>query len=139
MFTTIDELTNQLLGGLDTVSDTYTANCTKIKELEAYTEDLMHEAEFANFDLMRGYTFSTKLQVIRQERRRLKDQNELLWSAHNFLLQNPAFKSGLTKALTAGKRREKELSDRVYVPRTELGARIEQGQVVYEGKKEGVH
>lgn len=65
----------------DTIRDLpkrYSLNSERISETEKETDDLMHLLELTKFNAVEGYKISKQLQTIRQERRILKDENDLL-------------------------------------------------------------
>lgn len=60
------------------VPDQYNNNIKEIDRLQKEQEDLLHVLEFLPLDSFKMHKISKQLVSIRQERRRLKNQNELL-------------------------------------------------------------
>lgn len=56
----------------------YHENNKRIKEIEEETMDLLHLIELTTFNAAEGYKIAKRIKEIRQERRRLKDENEQL-------------------------------------------------------------
>ncbi len=56
----------------------YSENKKRIRRLDEETSDLMHLVELTRFNAFEGFKIAQQLQVVRQERRKLKDENEVL-------------------------------------------------------------
>lgn len=56
----------------------FEANEEEIRKLELETQDLLHLIEFKDLDIQRGFRIYKELQSVRQRRRELKEENELL-------------------------------------------------------------
>ncbi|MFU0790679.1 MAG: hypothetical protein ACFWT6_12070 [Virgibacillus proomii] len=56
----------------------YKYNCERIKQLENEQTDLLHLLELTKFNARDGYKISKRIQELRQERRKLKDENSQL-------------------------------------------------------------
>ncbi|KNE22458.1 hypothetical protein [Virgibacillus pantothenticus] len=56
----------------------YKSNLAQIKELEGEELDLLHQIELTRFNARDGYKIAKRIQEIRQERRRLKNENSQL-------------------------------------------------------------
>lgn len=135
--TLAEELATTVISCLDKATNKYCTNVDRITELEAALTDLQHEIEFTSFDVIdvdselnlwdvlgfyqgviRGYRYAKRLQELRQERRKLKDENETLWYLHDFVQKNAGMKAGVCKALSHIKSKEASMQDRIYYPRS---------------------
>jgi hypothetical protein len=63
---------------LQDIKQSYEYNQINIGELDGESADLEHEIELSKFDSKRGYKLAKEYQRVRQERRKLKDENETL-------------------------------------------------------------
>lgn len=63
---------------LQEIPKQYEFNQREIKRLEQERNDLMHLAEFGKYNAFEGYSYFRRLGEISQERRKIKDENELL-------------------------------------------------------------
>lgn len=63
---------------LQEIPKQYEFNQQEVKRLEQERNDLMHLAEFEKYNAFEGYSYFSRLGEISQERRKIKDENELL-------------------------------------------------------------
>jgi len=81
----VTPIVTNMLTNFDRVVKTYEANIEKLKILDSETQDLLHEIELAKpKSASEGYSIYKKLKKVREERRSLKDQNELLEGMYQF-------------------------------------------------------
>ncbi len=116
------EAGEEILRCIDYVLKQYPQNQDDICELDKQTQDLLHKIEFTPLLTMGpGFKLAKQIQDIRLKRRELKDENELLKPLFDFLSQGTsiAFRNGLTNAVKSSRRRESNLTKRVYTPRSE--------------------
>lgn len=111
-----------ILRCINYIVNEYPANYDRIGELDCQLTDISHSIEFTPFDIQRGYKFAKQIQEVRNERRNLKDANELLKPLHDFLSAgtSQAFKNGLATAVLKAKQRERTLPLRIYTPRSKI-------------------
>lgn len=110
-----------ILQAISYILDTYPANYDKIGELEKQQCDLLHQIEFEPIVPPRGYKMLRELKEMRLERRKLKDENELLKPLYDYLNTGNAqnFTVGMVNNLGKAKRRNEQLGNREYSPRSE--------------------
>lgn len=122
------EAGENILKCLDYIISTYETNLSQIENLQNQEQDIRHQIEFTPLDIQRGYKFAKQMQIVRQERRKCKDDNELLNHLYKYLTTGNAnaFKNGLINALERARVRSKQLESRKY------GCRTEQGEQVYK-------
>lgn len=60
------------------VPERFKTNNEELTKLDLEAQDLLHLIEFKNLDVQRGYKVYKELQKIKQRRRELKNENELL-------------------------------------------------------------
>ena len=93
-----------------------------INQLDLLTQDLLHQIEFKNYNVCDGYKLYKELQEVRLERRRLKDENQVIHSAYEFISKDKKLISQLGNIQGVMKKIEEGQQNRVYKPRikTEL-------------------
>lgn len=111
-----------ILRAIDYVNKAWVENGEQQSEVEKLLCDLYHELELANIDIQRGYKFAKQIQDARRERRKLKDEMELLRILHDQVINTPngkKFVMDLTAHLGGAKKRQAQLENRIYSPRSE--------------------
>ena len=111
-----------ILRAIDYINKAWVENGEQQSEVEKLLCDLYHELEFANIDIQRGYKFAKQIQDARRERRKLKDEMELLRILHDQVVNTPNGKKlvmDLTAHLGGAKKRQAQLENRIYSPRSE--------------------
>ena len=111
-----------ILRAIDYINKAWVENGEQQSEVEKLLCDLYHELEFANIDIQRGYKFAKQIQDARRERRKLKDEMELLRILHDQVVNTPngkKFVVDLTAHLGGAKKRRAQLENRIYSPRSE--------------------
>lgn len=109
-----------ILQGIEYIVTQYERNHDRIDKLEKRQVDLYHEIEFTPLDIQRGYKLAKQLQDIRKERRKAKDENEIMHHMYNFLTNGLSrqFALNMTSSLARARKREQELPLRGYYPRS---------------------
>lgn len=116
--TSPEQLVTSMLTMIADIDKRYNENHEIISRTDKETQDLLHEIEFAKFNGVQGYWLAKKLQEVRQDRRKAKNENEQLWYLYKDVFgNNPAFKNALTNAHRNIKRKEQEQDERSYTPR----------------------
>lgn len=107
---------------LDTAPERYQELFTHLDKCNKLTNDIVHDIEFARFDadeygFQNGYEKAKRLQEIRQERRRYKDQIEYYKLLKDYALKSKQFKESLEDLLLSFEEILEEQSKRRYVSR----------------------
>jgi len=90
------KIANTILNLIKETIETYESNKERIKHLEDEQQDLLHEIEMAvKLDAVRRSYVVNKLRRVRQERRRLKNENEALKYIYSYFKNNEKFENGL--------------------------------------------
>lgn len=92
----------------------YKYNCERIKQLENEQTDLLHLLELTKFNARDGYKISKRLQELRQERRKIKDENEQLKHLEPILSKWQCKLSKLDGAIGAIRKAEANKTNRKY-------------------------
>lgn len=111
-----------ILQAIDYINKTWVENGERQSEIARLLCDLYHELEFTSIDVQRGYKFAKQIQDARRERRRLKDEMELLRILHDQVVNTPTCKKfvmDLASHLGGAKKRKAQLEQRIYSPRSE--------------------
>lgn len=109
--------TKSFLETLNAIEKDWGSWIDELKRCEEETQDLLHEIELTKFDASRGYRLCRDLQEVRQCRRRLKDEIEVVRVLKEFLDSNKQLKISLFKVLTNMERVEEGQGRRTYKPR----------------------
>lgn len=88
------------------------------KDLES--QDILHKIELNNFNARDGFKLARKLQIVRQERRRLKDNNFILNHLLSFISKNKNLLQDLQKTVSSVIEAEKAQNERQYYPRSNI-------------------
>ena len=102
---------------LNYVENNWDTICDGIRQADQETQDILHEMELISFNASEGYILARKLQEIRQRRRRLKNEKEILKDIKEFYDNHKQLKIDLFKVLTKTTRTLENLENRQYVPR----------------------
>jgi hypothetical protein len=119
-----------ILRAIDYINKAWVENGEQQSKIEKLLCDLHHELEFTSIDIQRGYKFAKQIQDARRERRKLKDEMELLRILYDQVVNTPTGKKfvvDLTAHLGGAKKRQAQLENRIYSPRSEVFK--EQGEV----------
>ncbi|MFE8704113.1 hypothetical protein ACFYKX_26450 [Cytobacillus sp. FJAT-54145] len=83
---------SEIINALQAVRDVYInfpkryeLNQEALKKLESEIQDILHIIEFTNFNAAHGYKWAKELKRLREERRALKEELELLEPVRDFL------------------------------------------------------
>jgi len=111
-----------ILRCINYILDEYPENIDKIRELEAQQCDLLHMVELDSITYPKGYTYARQLKEVRQERRKFKDENEVMRHLHEYLSNGTSknFVMGLFGNVAKAKKRKEQLGVRVYTPRSQV-------------------
>jgi len=74
----IEQTTILIRDAIRDIPKQYNANAERIRELEKERIDLLHLIEFVDLNAREGYKVYKELQSLQKERRKMKDENELL-------------------------------------------------------------
>ncbi len=113
------EAVETLLRTLDDIRKTFEYNRDAIKLKEQETQDLLHEIELGNLDAVQRIQVFNQLREVRQERRRMKDENEALEPLYTVLNQRGLehIRTDLIKTRAGILKILKNQSERKYNPR----------------------
>ncbi len=116
------EAGEEILRCIDHIQKTFKRNSERESELDKQLCDLEHMLEFTPIDIQRGYKLAKQIQDIQRERRRIKNEIELLRILHDQATNTPTgkkFVNDLTAHLGGAKKRKVHLDNRIYTPRSE--------------------
>ncbi|MEK4305878.1 hypothetical protein [Oceanobacillus sp. FSL K6-0251] len=74
----IEQTTIIIRDAIRDIPKQYNANADRIRELERERIDLLHLIELVDLNAREGYKVYKELQSLQKERRKMKDENELL-------------------------------------------------------------
>jgi len=74
----IEQTTILIRDAIRDIPKQYNANAERIRELEKERIDLLHLIELVDLNAREGYKVYKELQSLQKERRKMKDENELL-------------------------------------------------------------
>lgn len=109
-----EELVTRMLKCIGDAEEIYDSNYDNVKVKEAETQDLLHEIELSNFNASQGCILAKELQKVRRERRKMKDENELLFYLYDMVKKNPGFKNTLINVHKNIKKKERDINERYY-------------------------
>jgi hypothetical protein len=114
------EAGEEILRCVNYITSVYAQNIDEISELNAQQEDLLHAIELNPLTYPVDFRYIKELKAVREERRKCKDANEIAHFLYEFLTGGTAgsFITGLTTNIGKAKRRESQLQDRKYKPRS---------------------
>lgn len=102
------------------VTKNYERNVEEIRRIEEELNDLNHEAELSEpKDMYKGYLLYKAIRELRIERRRCKEENELMKDMYEYFKsqQGQAFKSKIQQIQGSAARLREVQERRTYVPR----------------------
>ena len=108
------------------VKNTYEYNVKRHSELDKMLNDYNHELEFSNYDVVRGFKLYKKIHSTLNERRKVKNEIEILHSTYKVIKNNQSLLNNLSTSLAEAKQIEKRLTVSVYHKRTAEGKVAEQ-------------
>ena len=98
----------------------YEQNVEDIKRIEGELNDIMHEIELTSSkDMYCGYLFYKQIRELRIERRRCKEENELLKDMYEYFKSQPAqaFKNKIQQLQGSAAKLREVQEHRTYTPR----------------------
>jgi hypothetical protein len=116
-----------LIGDIRMITDRYRILEEQFKDVEDLHCDLEHEIEFSNYDIQRGYKAYKQFRDMRIERRKLKDEIELLEPIATYINENrKIFLDGLGRVKGECKKINDRQKNRLYRPRilTDMSERL---------------
>lgn len=102
------------------VTKNYERNVEEIRRIEEELNDLNHEAELSEpKDMYKGYLLYKAIRELRIERRRCKEENELMKDMYEYFKsqQGQAFKSKIQQIQGSAAKLREVQERRTYVPR----------------------
>jgi len=106
---------------LSNIIQIYDANASEANLHEAEVNDLLHYAELHdNLNACEGYKVYRKIAKARRERRRCKDENELLAAAYAFVKDNPRLIHEVSNLLGKTRGARRTIDQRIYTTRTNI-------------------
>ena len=125
-----DKVVTDFLEFCRNVKSRYEGNAEEIGAREAELGDLEHYMELhSDLDCKGGYALYKKMRETRRERRKCKNEMELLRPMYDWLEQNGDALNRLTIALGDTRRKAEVIDSRKYMSRTDVlvSANIERG------------
>ena len=129
-----EQYVNTLIDILSDIKQTYEFNYENVNDLDKETQDLEHEIELSNFDSKKGYKLVKEFKRVRQERRKLCDENLTLKFLYDYFAKYPNMVTDLQKSRGEIKRKTEELSNRFYTPKIRTDLTIPTKPVVVDIK-----
>ena len=106
---------------LTQVQSIYDENETMLKKCEDEELDLLHYAELShNLNASQGYKLYKNLSRVLRERRRCKDENELLTAVYAFAKENPRLINQISTLLGKTRGTKRCIDQRIYQARTNI-------------------
>lgn len=96
------------------IIDTYEYNEKMIQSLEHAVIDVTHEIEFSQYDVRRGFDAYKRLKEIVVERRRMKNENEVLRDAYDQIIADKTLMNRLNKSVGHARKCEEAQRTRKY-------------------------
>lgn len=93
------------------------SNNVDVDQIHKETQDLLHLLELTSFNASEGYNISRQLKDIRQERRRIKNENEMIEPLANVLKKFKNNLQELDKVVGDIRNVKSRLNQRRYHPR----------------------
>lgn len=127
------EAAETILRCFNFIQQSFKDNAERQSELDKQLCDLDHMLEWSRIDVQRGYRLAKQRQDVLLERRRVKDEGEMLRILHDQVINagtGKAFVVALTAHLGGAKKRKAQLDSRVYAPRSELFRAGETAEVI---------
>lgn len=111
------EIAVTLLDLTKEIKNTYENNKKEIDKLESEQLDLLHEIEFAVMNAPRRIYLLGELRSVRQKRRRLKNENEMLKFLYDTVVESCKFEGKMQKVLNNIEKTKDTLNKRKYYAR----------------------
>lgn len=108
---------DNLIDILKDIKDTYDFNYQNINDLDKETQDLEHEIEIGQYDSKKGYKLVKEFRRVRQERRKLSDENATLKYLYDYFTNQKTMLKDLQDIRGEIKREEDKLINRLYMPK----------------------
>lgn len=111
-----------ILRAIDYIHKAWVENNERQSELDKQLCDLTHFLELTSIDVQRGYRFAKQIQDVCRERRKVKNEHEQLRILYDQVVNTPngkKFVMDLTAHLGGAKKRQAQLENRIYSPRSE--------------------
>lgn len=102
----------------DEVNSRFTYNNDRVSELDIETQDILHYIEMSGITKGRADVYK-RLEKIRQERRRCKNENDMLKPIHDWIEHNKAAIQALSRAQGSCSNVKNVVSNRMYSVRTD--------------------
>lgn len=99
MYEDIEQTAVFLRDAIKDIPRRYDHNETMMNKLNSETQDLLHTAELTTFNACEGYRISKDIQKVRQERRRHKNENDLLIHLNDVIKKMQPHLKELNKAI----------------------------------------
>ena len=116
----VNNYASQITNIFQNVINTYEYNKDEIKRIEEELQDIEHEIELSpSKDMYSGYKLYREIRDLRTERRRCKDENQLLEEMYNFLQdpQSQKFKNRIQQIQGNSAKVIKAQENRTYTPK----------------------
>ncbi|WP_077325731.1 hypothetical protein [Virgibacillus siamensis] len=110
----VEQTATTIRDAIRDIPKTYEYNEKDIKRLDQETQDLLHLAELTNFNAFEGYSIAKEIQSVRQARRQLKDENEMLVELHSIMKELQPYLKDLNKSLGNIRQIKKKHAVRTY-------------------------
>jgi 5'-deoxynucleotidase YfbR-like HD superfamily hydrolase len=110
----IEETAVFIRDAIENVPKQLNANHEEIAQIEREIQDLLHVLEFTKFNASEGYKLSKQLQAARQERRKLKNENELLGGLSKIMLKIKPQTDNLNAVIGDIRKRKQMQTNRTY-------------------------
>jgi len=119
-----EKVVTTMMQYIRTVIDTYENNIIAIELRDKETQDLLHEIELSQLSPAGCLRLMRELKRVREERRRMKDENETLIFLYEMLKEYPKLKDSLKKTHKQISVQKNRQAIRVYVPRVRTDLKI---------------
>lgn len=114
------KLTVKLITDIHNIEKAFAETSSELSMRDMETQDILHEIEFGKFNASQGYAFAKKLKQIRQERRKVKDENQELMRIHSFIDSNKHVFDGLKKIQSSIQKNITNYENRTYTQKTDV-------------------
>jgi len=108
---------DNLIDILKDIKDTYDFNYSNINDLDKETQDLEHEIEIGQYDSKKGYKLVKEFRRVRQERRKLSDENTTLKFLYEYFSNQKTMLQDLYDIRGSIKRESDFMVNRLYTPK----------------------
>lgn len=111
---------NNLIEMYHDIKTTYEYNLKNLTDLDMELQDLQHEIELSTFTASAGYKLAKELKKVRQERRKVKDENDTMKFLYDYLIVNANYKTmpnDFNRVRNEIKKENEKKNNRFYIPR----------------------